>query len=167
MVDLQFAGSALHYLFFDGALCDETVDDHLFSLPNPVRTIHGLKIDLRVPVTVEENNDVSFMQVDAQTTCSGGEDKNLLVGGWRLEVFNPDLTVVSSGLAVDAAVLVAAIPQEVVQYIEQSRHLAENKDFKVLSDQLRQQQVQDLELLARGDEVVSVDEGRAGLNVVK
>jgi hypothetical protein len=138
MVNLQFTGGALNYLFFNGALCDETVDDHLLSLPNSVRTVHGLKIDLRVPVTIKENHNVGFMQVDPQTACPSGEDKDLLVRSRRLEVFNPNFTVVSSGLAIDATVLVAAVPQEVVQYIEQPRHLAENKDFKVLSNQLRQ-----------------------------
>jgi len=53
-----------------------------------------------------------------------------------LKVFNPRFTVVSRGLPINAAVLIVAISDVIVQNVHQAGHLAENQDLEALFEQL-------------------------------
>jgi hypothetical protein len=47
-----------------------------FLLSDTVRPIHRLKIGLRVPVTVVEDNDVRSGEIDAKPARTGGEEED-------------------------------------------------------------------------------------------
>ena len=48
-------------------------------------TYHSLEINLRIPVTVIQNNYVCCRQVNSQTTCSGAQHENKLGAVWHVE----------------------------------------------------------------------------------
>jgi hypothetical protein len=48
------------YLFFNGIFGDEFVDEHVFGLPDAVRTVNGLLLYSRVPPWVKDENIIGF-----------------------------------------------------------------------------------------------------------
>jgi hypothetical protein len=53
---------------------------YLFLLSNPVSSGLSLKIVLRIPVTVKDDDCVCGGQVDAQTSSSGGQQEAEVLG---------------------------------------------------------------------------------------
>ena len=81
----------------------------------------------------------------------------MLVCGRVLEQFDSFFTVTGRCLTINAAVLEAAKAQVVVQDVEQARHLAENKDFEALLEQLGKQQVEHFKLHTSINEVFAIN----------
>ena len=88
MVDLELPRGPFYDLLLDRALGDEPVDNDFALLANPVGSVDGLQVHLRVPVRVEYYHDVGCVQVDPQTSRASREDKELLVRIRPLEVLN-------------------------------------------------------------------------------
>jgi hypothetical protein len=65
MVNLKFARCSFHNFFFDCALGDKTINYYLFLLANTVGSIDCLKVDLRVPIAIEDYNDVGTVKVNS------------------------------------------------------------------------------------------------------
>ncbi len=57
-------------------------------LAYPVRSRHGLEVILGVPVAVKDDHGVSSGQVDAQPTCSGGQQEGKVTRAWGVEVLH-------------------------------------------------------------------------------
>ena len=57
-------------------------------LAYPVRSGHGLQVVLGVPVAVKDDHCVSSGQVDAQPTCSGGQQEGEITRAWGIEVLH-------------------------------------------------------------------------------
>lgn len=123
VVDLKFAGSSLHDLFFYGLLSDKSINYHVFRLAYSVRSVNSLQIDLWVPVRVKNDDNVCLMKVDSEAARSCGKNEDFLVTLRVLEVLDPVVTVKGRGLTVNSAVLVAAVSKEVVKDVEQPSHL--------------------------------------------
>ena len=70
-----------------------------------MRTVHGLQISLRVPITVVQDDDVGGGQVDTETTGTRGEQEDKLVAVGLVVLVDGSDTVIMSGSTVDAAVL--------------------------------------------------------------
>jgi hypothetical protein len=77
-------------------------------------SVDGLQIYLGIPIAVKQNNYVSLMKIDSQTTSSCGQDKDLFVRLWVLKVFNATFSVVSRGLTVNSTVSVPTESQHVI-----------------------------------------------------
>ncbi|KAG9389180.1 chromatin remodelling complex ATPase chain ISW1 [Pyrenophora tritici-repentis] len=69
----------LKHLFFNSHLGNEAENVDLLGLADTMSAVHGLKISLRVPVTVKENDNVGRSQVDTQATGAGGQEKQKLL----------------------------------------------------------------------------------------
>ena len=59
-----------------------------------MRTVHGLKILLRVPIAVEQDDRVRGSEVDALAAGTGAEEENAGVGGGVVEGADLCVTVV-------------------------------------------------------------------------
>lgn len=57
-------------------------------------SIDSLEIDLGVPVTVENDDDVGGVKIDAETASSGAQDENFFIGSLLLKIFNAGFSVV-------------------------------------------------------------------------
>ena len=64
--------SALADALFDGAACDHAVDGDLLGLAQTMGSVHGLRVDGRIPVGVVKDDCVCGGQVDTQTTSASG-----------------------------------------------------------------------------------------------
>ena len=64
------------------------VDVDSVLLAYPVRSGHGLQVVLGVPVAVKDDHGVSSGQVDAQPTCSGGQQEGKITGARGIEVLH-------------------------------------------------------------------------------
>ena len=93
-----------------------------------MRSIHGLQIHLRVPVRVVDNDDVGGVQVDAETTGSGGEHEEELLAVLGVVLGDLTVSVPVGSLAVDAAVVPASEPAVVLQDVQHS----ESEDLRKL-----------------------------------
>ena len=67
-------------------LSDQTVDKDLFLLPDTMSSIHGLKINLRIPIRVIQNDMVSSHEIYTETSCSCWKHENADLRIWRSEL---------------------------------------------------------------------------------
>lgn len=58
VVHLQLASGTLNNLFFNSALCNKSVDNYVSLLADSVCSVDCLQINLRVPVAIEDNDNV-------------------------------------------------------------------------------------------------------------
>merc|ERR1719282_1506472 len=68
---------SLNNILLNTALGDKSVDIDLLLLTDSVSSGHGLKIILRIPVAVKDDDGVGCGQVDTETPGSGGKQKYL------------------------------------------------------------------------------------------
>ena len=65
----SYLGTCLvQYSDFDSAGGDEAQYSNLSLLPNPVCTILGLLVHLRIPVAIEDDHGIRGLQIDAHTS---------------------------------------------------------------------------------------------------
>merc|ERR1719164_402344 len=79
VVQFEFHLGAFDNSFFDCLFCDEPEDLYSFLLTNSVSSVHGLQVHLRIPIGVENDDNVRGHQIDAQTSSSGAQNENELV----------------------------------------------------------------------------------------
>lgn len=111
----------LNHFFLHGIFSDKSVHSHLLFLADSVGSVHGLKIHLRIPITVVEDDSVGSHQVQTQASCSGRNQEDELVGIWRNEVVNLRLSVIEVSVTVKSAVRVLHEPAVVFKDIQHSR----------------------------------------------
>ena len=88
-------------------------------------TYHSLEINLRIPVTVIQNNYVCCCQVNSQTTCSGAQHENKLGAVWHVEGIDLWLSFFMRCLSIQTAVVIALPETVVLQDVQHSCHLWE------------------------------------------
>ena len=76
LVEFESDGLPLKDFLLDCRLSDEPVHIHLLLLADSVSAIHGLEVNLRVPVRVIEDDMVRGHQVKAETSCTSGEHED-------------------------------------------------------------------------------------------
>lgn len=130
-------------------------------------SINGLKINLRVPIGVEYDDDVSLVQVNSKSARSRGQYKYFFIRFRVLKVFDPLISVIRRGLPVNSAVFIAPVPQKVIQNVHQTSHLREYQDFEALLSESRQQFVQNFEFRSGFNQVVSVNERGTRLDSIE
>ena len=80
--------------------------------------INGLKVYLWVPIWVKNDYDVGLVEVDAQAASTRWQDKKLLVRFWALKIFNSVFSVVRRGLTINPTIVIATVPQKIIQNIK-------------------------------------------------
>jgi hypothetical protein len=91
-----------------------------------------LQIRLRIPITIEQDNDVGRHEIDTQTTRTSREQKDELVAS-RLVVFvNGPCSRIVIGATVDTAVFETPEQTIVLQNIQHATHLREDEDSRAL-----------------------------------
>ena len=78
-IQLELDGLPLDNLLLNTVFGDESVYIHILLLTNPMSSVHGLQIDLWIPIRVIENDVVGRHQVDTETTRSGRNKEDLLL----------------------------------------------------------------------------------------
>ena len=65
LIKFEFNGLSFNYFLFNCVLRNETIDKDFLLLANSVRSIHGLEIDLWVPVGVENDDLICCIEIDS------------------------------------------------------------------------------------------------------
>ena len=133
-----------------------------------IKAHHGLKIHLRVPIRVEQDDNISGGQVDAQTSGSSGKHEKEFLTARSVEFRDLSMSILVRRASVQTTVLNKSIqlcdeihqfssfheniscgnyivspPERVVfENVEHASHLAENEDTRSLGLQFRQQLVE-------------------------
>ena len=108
--------------FFNCVARDESVHRDLSCLTQSVRSVHGLRVNGRVPIGVVEYDRVCGSQVDTKTTSTGRQQEH---EDFRplLEVRNRVPTILQLRASVQAAVLVVPVRQVLLHEIDHTSHL--------------------------------------------
>ena len=78
-VQLELDGLSLDDLLLNTVFGDESVYIYILFLTDPMSSVHGLQIDLWIPIRVIKNDVVGSHQVNTETTRSCGNQKDLLL----------------------------------------------------------------------------------------
>ena len=133
LIQTKFLCSALKDLLLDGILSDKAEDHDLLRLTNTMCTIHGLKIRLWIPIAIKEHNNIGSCQIDAETTSTGCEQEEELLGAWLVVLIDCRNTVFVCRRPVDTAVLISSHDTVILQDIQYTTHLGENKHSSCLA----------------------------------
>mmetsp|Transcript_51023 Transcript_51023/g.127957 ORF Transcript_51023/g.127957 Transcript_51023/m.127957 type:complete len:200 (-) Transcript_51023:1119-1718(-) len=136
---------------------NQPVHVHGLLLSNSMRSIHGLQVHLRIPVTVVQNYCVSRSKVNAKASGSCGQKEELLsfVFWIVVELFDLPIPVLSAGIPVDAAVDDITNSAIVLQDIEHSCHLAEEEHLRPLFEESPEQSIKEDHLASCLDDVLA------------
>ena len=166
-VEVQLALRTLEDLLLERVLDAQPVDGHGAGLADPVRAVLCLQVSLRVPIRVIQDDSVGGEQVDAQPARASREHEDEDVRAGRVERRHHLLALFSGRAAVEPAVLVATIEAIVFEDVEHLGHGGEDEDAMAALLELPQQLVHHDELARVLDQVLALDERRAGLGAVK
>jgi hypothetical protein len=72
-----------------------------------MRTVHSLKIDLWIPIAVEEDDNISCGKIDTETTSTGTEQKGKFAGPVLIEFFHLRISAFTGSAPVNATVRVS------------------------------------------------------------
>lgn len=79
MVNLELSSGSLNNLLLHGTFRYQSIDDHLFLLTDSVCSINSLKVNLRIPVRIKNDDYVCLVQVNPEAASPSGQDENLFV----------------------------------------------------------------------------------------
>jgi hypothetical protein len=95
-----------------------------------------LQINLWIPITVIQYNDVSSGKINTETSRTCREKKRKRLGTFLVELVNLFITPLSFSVPIDSAVVVTNETKVILEDIEDASHLAENKDTRTLGLEL-------------------------------
>jgi hypothetical protein len=105
LVPDQLVFLEVQHALLDRVLSDQSIDQHWPSLPDAVGSVCCLQVVLRVPVDVVDDDPVCRHQVEAQSSCSGGEEEDGVF--WVVvEPLHVGIPLLKTVTAVDSAVLI-------------------------------------------------------------
>jgi len=128
-VSFELYHLSLDNLFFNGALGDQPVYVDAVLLADTMRTVHCLKIHLRVPVAIIDDHGVCGSEINTESTSSCAQEKDELRGVICRELADLLVARVHIGIAVNAAVLELAEIAVVFEDVEHHGHLREDQDL--------------------------------------
>mmetsp|Transcript_9389 Transcript_9389/g.19079 ORF Transcript_9389/g.19079 Transcript_9389/m.19079 type:complete len:356 (-) Transcript_9389:1289-2356(-) len=150
-------------LLLDRALGNKPEHLDWLLLSDPVGAVHGLEVDLRVPVGVVKDDNVRGLEVDSQTTGPRGEEERELRGVIFVERVHLLVPLVPVRVAVDPAVLVADVVHVVLEDVENPSHLGEDQNPAAVFLELGKELVENLHLSSVLPKVRSIVVGRSRL----
>ncbi|TFA99797.1 hypothetical protein CCMA1212_008205 [Trichoderma ghanense] len=160
-LDFFLLEGALSDPLLNGAAGDEAVHGDLPGLAQSVCSVHGLRINGRVPIRVVENDGIRRRKVDAETARTSGqqEDEDL---GPGLEVVHGVATILELGGTIQPAVLVVAVREVLLHHVDHASHLEVQQHAVAFGLELEEQLVQLGQLAAVGDEALHGGDGNVG-----
>lgn len=99
-----------------------------------MRTVHRLQVDLRVPITVVEDNCVRCHQVQAEAACSRRNQENLLGRARLHELLDLLLTLLQTCVAIQSTVVITTNVAEVFQDVKHRSEAAKNERLVSICD---------------------------------
>lgn len=93
-------------LFLDWILHNESIDVNFLFLPNSMRSIHSLQVDLWVIVRIEKHNMISCRQINAEATSTRTDKEHKLIAFLRRERSDPLFTFFKWHGAINATVAI-------------------------------------------------------------
>mmetsp|Transcript_73672 Transcript_73672/g.206831 ORF Transcript_73672/g.206831 Transcript_73672/m.206831 type:complete len:305 (+) Transcript_73672:1639-2553(+) len=106
-------------------------------------TVHGLKIDLWIPIAVIEDYNVGGCQVDTKTSGSRTQQKGKLLRTILVEFVHLRVASFTASVSVNSTVFVANEAEVILQNIKHTSHLAENQHSRTLFLELNQKLVKE------------------------
>mmetsp|Transcript_14522 Transcript_14522/g.42533 ORF Transcript_14522/g.42533 Transcript_14522/m.42533 type:complete len:379 (+) Transcript_14522:1826-2962(+) len=129
--------------------------------------VHGLEVDLRVPVGIKQHHNVRRGKVDPQPSRASAQNEAELVRPFPVEVLHLIIAAVAVSTAVDPAVAVLHEAEVILQHVQHARHLGEDEYARSAGFELGKELVKELKLGGILPQVRTVGVGRAGLGAVK
>lgn len=123
LVETKLLSRTLKHLFLDRVLRNETEDDNLLLLADTMSckgtasamssrramsmrtSVHRLQVSLRIPVAIEEDDNVRRSQIDAETASARRQEEDELAGAFLVVFVDRGNPVLVLGATVDSAVL--------------------------------------------------------------
>lgn len=167
LVEFESDGLPLKDFLLDRRLCDESVNIHLLFLADSVSAIHGLEVNLRVPVRVIEDDMVRSHQVQAEASCTRGEHENGQVRAWLGELTDVLFSLLQLGGAVKPAELVLSHRAEVLENVEEASEVREQQDLLALLLDFLEEPVEELEFPTVLNQMLTELVCTVGLNTVE
>jgi hypothetical protein len=141
---------------FDGVVGDQPQNDDLLLLPDTMDSVLSLQVHLRVPIRVEDDHCVCSLQVEAQTTCSGAQKKDIVLTVGLIEEFHAFLAVFRLGGAIEAEMADSLVLEVSLHDIHQMSHLREDQEAVSKATQFGQDAVDEFKLARRADDPLMV-----------
>ena len=120
LVEFESDGLPLKDFLLNRGLSDESVDIHLLLLADSVSTVHGLEVNLGVPVRVIQDDMVRSHQVKAEASCTSGQHENSQVRAWLGELTDVLFSLLQLGGAVKPTELVLSHRTVVLEDVEET-----------------------------------------------
>ena len=137
---------------------------HHLGLPDAMHARHRLQVDLRVPVGVEEDARVGGLAVDAEAARARRHEEAEPAAAHHVEGVDVDRALHAVCGAVEAAVLVLAVVEEVFEQVQRRGELREEDDAVAGAVELVEEPVEQLELARAVDELLGVGVLAVGLD---
>jgi hypothetical protein len=118
-------------------------------------SVHCLKIHLRIPVRVIQDDSIGCHQVQTKSSSTSGNQEDFLVGVGRREVVNLGLPVIKLCVSIKSTVLVLSGSAVIFKDVKHGRKPREDQGLRVVSLCLPHQFVKNLHLATGLDDVLS------------
>ena len=167
VIHLQLLNSPLHYLLLNRLLSHQPIHKDILLLPYPMCPIYRLQIYLWIPIWIKYRHNISCMQIYPNPTSPSRQYKHLLICALPLKLFNPQLPIHCTRLPINPPILIPPNTQEIIQNIQQPRHLRKYQYFTPLIQQFRQQFIQQLKLHTHLNYMLPIHKRRPRLHMRK
>ena len=126
VINFEFLCRSFYYFFFDWIFSDQSVDYNLFFLSNSMCSVNSLQVNLWVPIWIKDDNDISTMKVNTESSCSCWQNEQLFIWALSLKIIDALLTVRARCLSINSAILIPSEAKEIIQNVKQASHLTED-----------------------------------------
>ena len=130
-------------------------------------SVHGLEVNLRVPVRVIQDDMVRSHQVQAETSCTRGKHENCQVRAWLGELTDVLFSLLQLGGAVKPAELVLSHRAVVFEDVEEASEVREQQDLLPLLLDFLEESVEELEFPAVLNQMLTELVCTVGLNTIE
>lgn len=167
MVDFELSCGSFNNFFLNWAFSNESVDNYVSLLAYSVSSINGLKIDLRIPIRVENYNNIGWVQINSNSSCSRRKYEDFLIWVTTLEITDSFISLSRWSLPINSAIFVSSNSQHIIQDVKKPGHLTKYQNFTALLKKSRKKVVKHLKLHWDINNMIAIDKWRTRLNLIK
>lgn len=146
------------YFLLDRIDSHETQHTHLVLLTNTMSTILSLQVLMRIPIRVEDNDRVGFLQVETETTSTRGQQENKIVRIGIVENSEQITTLLGFGATIETQILEIAVDEIVLHDGHELSHLTKHEHTMSSLLELGQDAIEQLEFATRSINLRPVDD---------
>lgn len=91
---------------------------------------HYFEVNLKLhrteslPITIINNDNISSSKVDTKSSCSSRQKKDKFLTSWLVESFNWSITIFTTSISINSAVIMSTEDQVVFKNVQQPCHLS-------------------------------------------